>query len=125
MKTPEATERKCSKSTLTMPLCMCILHNKELAVDSTFEDQVKIFSSSGKFVKLVADGGTANGKTDLIIFDVETSHLVKRMEMADAIKDKQRSKCRFLTSWKTKLLITDLGMDCVFTLDLATTGVAV
>ena len=73
----------------------------------------------------VADEGTAIGETDLLFFDVETGHLVKRMEMADIIKDKQRSKCRFLTSWKTKLLITDLGMDCVFTLDLATTGVAV
>ena len=83
MKTPEATERKCSKSTLTMPIGMCILHNKELVVASTFEDQVKIFSSSGKFVKLVADGGT-----DLLFFDVETGHLVKRLEMADIIKEK-------------------------------------
>jgi len=208
MKIPAATETKCGKSTLTMPIGMCILDSKEVAVASTFEDQVKIFTSSGKFVKLlkpgtpfnhpsdmltlrsgefvvrddasiqfftaegmyvrsldtthinkcygmtedeegllvtinenkgtawrrgkgkkeemkVADGGTMIGETDLLFFDVETGQLVKRMEMADIIKDKQRSKCRFLTSWQGKLLITDLGMDCVYTLDLATKGVAV
>ena len=61
----------------------------------------------------------------LTLFDVETGHLVKRMEMADIIKDMQRSKCRFLTSCQGKLLITDLGMDCVYTLDLDTNWVAV
>ena len=68
-----------------------------------------------------ADGGT--GETNLLLFDVATGNL--RMEMADIIKDMQRSKCRFLTSWQGKLLITDLGMDCVYTLDLDTNGVAV
>jgi hypothetical protein len=48
----------------------------------------------------IADEGTAIGETDLLFFDVETGHLVKRMEMADIIKDKQSSKCRFLTSWQ-------------------------
>ena len=70
-----------------------------------------------------ADGGA--GETNLLFFDVETGHLVKRMEMADIIKVMHRSKCRFLTSWQGKLLITDLGMDCVYTLDLDTNWVAV
>jgi len=205
MKIPAATQRKCGQSTLTMPIGMCILLNKNVAIASTFEDQVKIFSSSGQFLKIVRPGtpfnhpsdmltlrsgefvvrddasiqffdaegkyvksldtthinkcygmtenetgllitinenkgkawrkgkvgeekmeiGTVLGETDLLFFDVETGQLVKRMEMADIIKDKQRSKCRFLTSWQGKLLITDLGMNCIYTLDLASKGVAV
>jgi hypothetical protein len=68
-----------------------------------------------------ADGGT--GETNLLSFDVATRNL--RMEMADITKDMQRSKYIFLTSWQGKILITDLGMDCVYTLDLDTNGLAV
>eukprot|EP00092_Neocalanus_flemingeri_P018804 GFUD01020362.1.p1 GENE.GFUD01020362.1~~GFUD01020362.1.p1 ORF type:complete len:646 (-),score=219.15 GFUD01020362.1:60-1997(-) len=208
MKIPAATERKCGKSTLTMPIGMCLLQNKTVVVASTFEDKVKIFSNTGNFIKQVVpgspfnhpsdmitlrsgdfvvrddasiqffnsegkyirsldssqinkcyglaenemgqlvtinenkgtswrrgkkegemkitvEGGTAVGDTDLLFFSVESGQLVKRMELTDIIKDKQRSKCRFLTSWQGKLLITDLGLDCVYTLDPVTRGVAV
>merc|ERR1712059_4769 len=43
--------------------------------------------------------------------------LVKKISMEDVIKDKKASKCRFLTFSKDKLYITDLGLDCVYTLD--------
>jgi len=209
MKIPAATATKCGNGTLTMPIGMCLLHNKNLVVASTFEDKVKMFSNSGSFIKLVkpgsasefdhpsdmltlrsgqfvvrddvsiqffssegkyirsldsghinkcyglaenemgqlvtinenkgtawrrgkkgegkmtGEGGTALGETDLLFFSVETGQLVKKMELSDIIQDKQRSKCRFLTCWQGKLLITDLGLDCVYTLDPDTRGVAV
>jgi len=206
MRIPSASQTMSGNATLTAPIGLCILSNKDIAVASTFTDQVKIFSNSGSFLKIVtpfvpfnhpsdmltlrsgefavrddaniqffttwgkyirsidttyinkcygmaeikegllvtinenkgrawrkgkisdqdkSEDGTGLGETDLLFFSVETGQLVKRMEMASIILDKQRSKCRFLTSWEDKLLITDLGMDCIYTLDLATKGVAV
>jgi len=206
MRIPSASQTMCGNATLTCPIGLCILNNKNIAVASTFTDQVKIFSNSGTFIKIVTpdvpfnhpsdmltlrsgefavrddaniqfftmkgkyvrsldttyinkcygmaeieeglivtinenkgrawrkgkvpdqnklEEGTGMGETDLLFFNVETGQLVKRMEMAGIILDKQRSKCRFLTTWQEKLLITDLGMDCIYTLDLATKGVAV
>jgi len=206
MRIPSASQTTCGNATLTCPIGLCILSNKNIAVASTFTDQVKIFSNSGAFIKIVKpdipfnhpsdmltlrsgefavrddaniqfftikgkyirsldttyinkcygmaeieggllvtinenkgrawrkgklpdqdkfEGGTGMGETDLLFFNIETGQLVKRMEMAGIILDKQRSKCRFLTTWQEKLLITDLGMDCIYTVDLATKGVAV
>ena len=56
-------------------------------------------------------------ETDLLFFEVKTGELVKRIELSDVIRDKKGSKCRFLTSALGKLYITDLGQDCVYTLD--------
>eukprot|EP00092_Neocalanus_flemingeri_P032122 GFUD01034913.1.p2 GENE.GFUD01034913.1~~GFUD01034913.1.p2 ORF type:complete len:293 (-),score=92.57 GFUD01034913.1:54-932(-) len=203
MKIPAATEETFGMSTLTKPIGICLLQNKNVVVASTFEDKVKIFSNSGNFIRQVVpgasfnrpsdmvtlrsgdfvvrddvsiqffnsegkyirsldsghinkcygltendmghlvtinenkgtvwrrgknvsrEGGTAEGETDLLFFNVESGQLVKRIELADIIQDKQKSKCRLLTSWQGKLLITDLGLDCVYTLDLVTRKVAV
>ena len=43
----------CTKAKLNMPIGMCILKNKNIVVASTFEDEVKMFTSRGEFVKLV------------------------------------------------------------------------
>ena len=68
-------------------------------------------------------GGTAPGEADLLFFSLGTGQVVRRVELADVIADKERSKCRFLTRGLQGLVITDLGMDCVYVLDPATRGV--
>jgi len=68
-------------------------------------------------------GGTAPGEADLLFFSLSTGQVVRRVELADVIADKERSKCRFLTRGLHGLVITDLGMDRVYVLDPATRGV--
>ena len=66
------------------------------------------------------------GESDLLFFNLSTGSLVKRVELADVIADKEKSKCRcfkvvkpcyqqesrFLTrGLNGSLVITDLGMD--------------
>jgi len=68
--------------------------------------------------------GTRAGESDLLFFNLSTGSLVKRVELADVIADKEKSKCRFLTrGLNGSLVITDLGMDRVYILDLVTKGV--
>jgi len=64
-------------------------------------------------------------ESDLLFFNLTTGCLVKRVELGEVIADKERSKCRFLTrGLKGSLVITDLGMDRVYILDLVTKGVS-
>jgi len=181
------------------PIGICLLQDKCVVVSSTFEDQVKMFTGCGQFLRLVEaepgrrfkhpsdmvalrDGGfavrdqltvrcydrvgrfqrrldptfldrfyglaednegrlvtinenkggrvrersdgTRAGESDLLFFNLSTGSLVKRVELADVIADKEKSKCRFLTrGFSGSLVITDLGMDRVYILDLVTKGV--
>jgi len=66
---------------------------------------------------IINERGGSRVETDLLFFEVKTGELVKRIELSDVIKDKKVSKCRFLTSALGKLYISDLGQDCVYTLD--------
>ena len=76
-------------------------------------------------MKDIGEGGTAIGETDLLFLDLETWQLVNKIELTEIIKNHQQSKCRFLRCWQGKLLITDLGLNCVYTLDPVTRGVTV
>merc|ERR1719427_1900528 len=201
-----------TKSNLNMPIGMCILQNKNIVVASTFENEVKMFTNSGEFVKLVrpkpgsleawshpsdmvtlkngefairddksvqifnAEGDylkslddryfagckfyglaqnedghlvvinenkprkgmkedqskskmvedrTKPGEADLLFFNIETCELMKKVELEDIIKDKLRSKCRFLTFHQGKLLITDLGLDHIYSVDPSSKSVTV
>lgn len=181
------------------PIGICLLQDKCVVVSSTFEDQVKMFTGCGQFLRMVEaepgrgfkhpsdmvalrDGGfavrdqltvrcydragrfqrrldptfldrfyglaednegrlvtinenkggrvrkkndgTRAGESDLLFFNLSTGCLVKRVELADVIADKEKSKCRFLTrGLDGSLVITDLGMDRVYILDLVTKGV--
>jgi len=67
--------------------------------------------------------GTKVGESDLLYFSLRTGQLIKRIELSDVILDKKISKCRFLTLGRGKLIITDLGLDRVYILDLVTKGV--
>ena len=51
----------CTKAKLNMPIGMCILKNKNIVVASTFEDEVKMFTNSGEFLKLVRPKPGSNG----------------------------------------------------------------
>ena len=48
-----------------------------------------------------------------------------QVELEDIIKDKLRSKCRFLTFHQGKLLITDLGLDHIYSVDPISKSVTV
>jgi len=181
------------------PIGICLLQDKCVVVSSTFEDQVKMFTGCGQFLRMVEaepgrgfkhpsdmvalrgggfavrdqltvrcydrvgrfqrrldptfldrfyglaednegrlvtinenkggrvreeNEGTRAGESDLLFFNLSTGSLVKRVELADVIADKEKSKCRFLTRGRNgSLVITDLGMDRVYILDLVTKGV--
>jgi len=193
--------KKGGKLSLALPIGMCILKNSNIAVASTFQDQVKIFDSNGRFLKSIRPGipfehpsdmitlrsghfavrdnssiqifseegvflksidsmyinkcfglaedksgflvtinenkakkqwgkknhvenskfGTAQGDADLLFFNIETGKL-KRKVALDLIQDKQRSKCRFLALSNNKAYITDLGLDCIYILNLESEG---
>ena len=109
--------------------------------------RVQVFSDNGEFVKNMWQDrgkdmcyGLAQDKegrlitimesrrprtTNLLFFDLGTGELVKKIEMEDIINNKAMSKCRFLTYQLGKLFITDLGLDCVYILDLSTNNAKV
>jgi len=192
--------RQHSPESIHGPIGICLLRDKCVVVSSTFEDQVKMFTGCGQFLRIVEaepgrgfkhpsdlvalknggfavrdqltvriydrggrfqrrldptyldrffglaednegrlvtinenkggrvrekNDGTRPGESDLLFFNLTTGCLVKRVELGEVIADKERSKCRFLTrGLKGSLVITDLGMDRVYILDLATKGVS-
>ena len=129
----------------TRPTDMVTLHSGQFVVRD--DNKVMVFSSDGEYLRIIWQDkgpvkcyGLAQDKedrlvtimetkrprrTDLLFFDLQTGKLTKKIEMEDIISDKTRSKCRFLTYQLDKLYITDLGLDCVYILDPATTNVKV
>ena len=52
--------------------------------------------------------------TFLTFFDSDNGKRIRSIEITDIIRDKARSKCRFLTYSKGHLYITDLGLDRIY-----------
>ena len=65
---------------------------------------------------------TEKGETDIFVFDLASGELKKRIELTDVIPaDKKRvSKCRFLAYKRSRLHIVDLGLNCVYVLNMNT-----
>ena len=53
-----------------------------------------------------------------MIIDPESDQIIQRIELADIISDKNLSKCRFLHFGNRKLFVVDLGLNCVYVMNL-------
>jgi DNA-binding beta-propeller fold protein YncE len=68
------------------------------------------------------DNPTRKGEQDVIIINIATDNITRRIELEDVIPDKSKSKCRFLHCLNGKrVYIVDLGFDCVYVLSLKET----
>lgn len=54
---------------------------------------------------------------------VDTGELVSKIELADIIKGRRESKCRFLHFQNKKLYVVDLGLDLVYVVTMKTSTV--
>jgi len=63
-------------------------------------------------------GLTEVGESDIFCIDQKTGAVVKRIEMVDIVEDKAKSKCRFLNYYKGKVFVVDLGLDCIYTINM-------
>merc|ERR1711874_862871 len=62
-------------------------------------------------------GLTDIGETDVFYINRDSGQVVKRIELADIIQDKEKTKCRFLNYREDIIYIVDLGLDMVYTLN--------
>jgi len=134
-----------SKAPFSRPTDMLTLHSGEFVVRD--DNKVTVFTKEGKFLRMLwQDKGNvkcyglaqdkedrvitimcnrSQRRTELLFFDLTSGELVRKIDMVDIIAEKDKSKCRFLTYQLGNLYITDLGLDCVYVLDPATTTVKV
>lgn len=76
-------------------------------------------NESGQFITINSGGSvTQRGEHDVLIIDPDTDSIVNRIELADVISDKEKSKCRFLHYFGKKLFVVDLGLNCVYVMSL-------
>jgi hypothetical protein len=52
---------------------------------------------------------TKPGETDVIFFGIDSGKIERRIELAEVITDREKSKCRFLACDGKRIFVVDLG----------------
>lgn len=66
---------------------------------------------------------TEPGETDILIIDIERSVVLEKVELVQILKDKKRSKCRFLECTGDMIYVVDLGLNQIYVINRLTSKV--